>query len=310
MLCLAALAPSRVDADASVLIVQQGDALSSIAKRAGVSVEEIKHWNELDGDMIRIGQKLIVGQGSGAEAIGGRDRLDPALRLRRCSFENQGDAKRTSNRSARPVQCGRDPPFGRRGGREESPSAAEPIAFKKATRSPRSLFGTARTVGELLASNPGLRADRIFPGQTIDIGSPRPEVVFKLERGDNLLAVASRYDVSPRDLSRWNAGLSHRDPRPGTQVRLYTRVPVSPSQAIGPTNRGRLENGVRLPSHRGYLIRSPARAYGTEETTRWIVERIQCGGVEVQAAQGRPHSRHQRPRRRQAPRPQEPPKRT
>jgi LysM repeat protein len=126
------------------------------------------------------------------------------------------------------------------------------------------------SVSELLASNPGLDADRIFPGQTIDVGEPRPEVVFKLERGDTLVAVAGRYGVSRRDLVRWNPKLQH-DVRPGTPLRMYTRVPVSASEAVGPTNRGRLENGVRLPSHRGYVIRTPERAYGTEETTRWII---------------------------------------
>ena len=80
------------------------------------------------------------------------------------------------------------------------------------------------TVAELLVSNPGLKADRIYPGQTIDVGAPRPEVVFKLERGDSLLAVANRYDVSTRDLTRWNAKLAHRDPGPGTNIRLYTRI--------------------------------------------------------------------------------------
>ena len=49
LLCLVALAPSRVEAEAPVLIVKQGDALSSIAKRAGVSVEQIKNWIEMDG---------------------------------------------------------------------------------------------------------------------------------------------------------------------------------------------------------------------------------------------------------------------
>ena len=127
------------------------------------------------------------------------------------------------------------------------------------------------TVAELLASNPGLEADRIFPGQTIDIGEPRPRIVFRLERGDTLLAVADRYDVSSRDLNRWNARLGNRSPQPGTPIHIYTRVPVSPSEAIGPTNRGRLEEGVGLPSHRGYVIRAAARSYGTEETARWMV---------------------------------------
>ena len=61
LLCLAALAPSRVEAEAPTVIVAQGDALSMIAKRAGVSVDQIKEWNQLDGDLIRVGQKLVVG---------------------------------------------------------------------------------------------------------------------------------------------------------------------------------------------------------------------------------------------------------
>jgi LysM repeat protein len=130
------------------------------------------------------------------------------------------------------------------------------------------------TISDLLEANPGLDANRIRPGQTIDLGEPLPAVVFKLERGDTVLAAASRYGVSPRDLQRWNGHLEPRAARPGTSIRIHTRVPVSPSEAIGPTNRGRLENGVRLSPHRGYTIRNPDRAYGTEETTRWIMAAI------------------------------------
>jgi LysM repeat protein len=49
LVCLVALAPSRVEAEAPVVVVQQGDALSLIAQRAGVSVEQIKAWNDLNG---------------------------------------------------------------------------------------------------------------------------------------------------------------------------------------------------------------------------------------------------------------------
>ncbi|MGB3052040.1 MAG: penicillin-insensitive murein endopeptidase [Polyangiales bacterium] len=270
MLCLAALAPSRVDADAAVLIVKQGDALSSIAKRAGVSVEQIKTWNRLDGDMIRIGQKLVVGpvatRSHSEEAIDWTPPFD------------YGAAATEPTTQSKPRIAARDPSSAIAtripddAADEKKPQRGRTYRVQKGDTLSDIALRHRTTIGELLASNPGLRADRIFPGQTIDIGAPRPEVVFKLERGDSLLAVANRYDVSTRDLSRWNAGLGDRDPRPGTNIRLYTRAPVSPSKAIGPTNRGRLENGVRLPSHRGYVVRSPARAYGTEETTRWIVE--------------------------------------
>jgi LysM repeat protein len=269
LLCLAALAPSRVEADAPIVFVKQGDALSAIAKRAGVSVEQIKDWNQLNSDLIRIGQKLVIGPDAATRRVDDGIDWTPPFDYGEMA---QGAAKEDSLRIA-----ARDPS-----------SAVAARTYDKATDTKKPKLGRSyrvqkgdtltgialrhdTTVAELLASNPGLKADRIYPGQTIGVGAPTPEVVFKLERGDSLLAVANRYDVSRRDLTRWNARLSHQDPRPGTTIRLYTRVPVSPSQAVGPTNRGRLEQGVRLPPHRGYVIRTPARAYGTEETTRWIV---------------------------------------
>ena len=60
LLCLAALTPTRVQADARSVVVKQGDALITIARRHGITVEQIKRWNSLRSDMIRIGDKLVV----------------------------------------------------------------------------------------------------------------------------------------------------------------------------------------------------------------------------------------------------------
>ena len=292
LLWLAASTPSRVEAEAPTVIVKQGDALSLIAARAGTSVDQIKEWNRLEGDLIRIGQKLVVGPSSKAGLTSKAERSASV------------DAPEVMSEASDPTDEGIDwtPPFDYGAAAPEPPDTTDDDAARVAARDPSTavaaraydkpiekkkrgrtyrvqsgdtLTGIAlkhdTTVAELLASNAGLKADRIYPGQTIDVGAPRPEVVLRLERGDTLLAVADRYGVSTRDLDRWNAKLGQRNPRPGTDLRIYTRVPVSPSQAIGPTNRGRLENGVRLPPHRGYVIRTPARTYGTEETTRWIV---------------------------------------
>jgi LysM repeat protein len=280
LLCLAALAPSRVEAEAPIVIVQQGDALSLIAKRAGVSVEQIQEWNHLNGDLIRIGQKLVVGPAAIADPPTttpeatepddeGIDWTPPfdygaaAPEIPPTAKEHPPRVAARNPSSAVSARVSITPPQTKKRGRTyrvQSGDTLTAIALKHDT-----------TLADLLASNPGLKADRIYPGQTIDVGEPRPEVVFRLERGDTLLAVANRYDVSARDLARWNAKLNDRSPRAGTDVRIYTRVPVSPSEAVGPTNRGRLENGVRLPPHRGYVVRTPARTYGTEETTRWIM---------------------------------------
>jgi membrane-bound lytic murein transglycosylase D len=40
--------------------VKSGDVLGKIADRYGVSVRQLREWNELSGSMIRIGQKLFI----------------------------------------------------------------------------------------------------------------------------------------------------------------------------------------------------------------------------------------------------------
>lgn len=266
-MCLAAIAPSRVEAEPQTVVVQEGDALITIARRAGVTVEQLKTWNQLDGDLIRIGQKLVI---RSRDATGGEIDWTPP-------FDYGHQAKTVTKEIPNsPRIAARDPSVAV----AARPYQKPPKGQKKPGRTYRvqkgdTLIGIAlrhgTSVSELLASNPGLDPDRIFPGQTIDVGEPRPEVTFRLERGDTLVAVAGRYGVSRRDLVRWNPNLLERGTRPGTELRLYTRVPVSASEAVGPTNRGRLENGVKLPKHHGYVIRAPDRAYGTEETSRWIV---------------------------------------
>lgn len=289
LLCFAALAPTRVDADAPTVVVQPGDVLGTIAKREGVLVAQLKEWNGLRGDMIRIGQKLVVGpaQPEAAKKPAANKPMESASAEKKPALVDEEGIDWTPpfdyGAKAAAIEESHSAPIAAR-----DPSAAvavrateKPVTKKKKGRVYRvqkgdTLIGIAlrhdTTVDDLLKANPGLHPSRIYPGQTIDVGNPRPEVVFRLERGDTLVAAASRYGVSSRDITRWNSGLRTQHPRPGTPIHVYTHTAVSPSEAIGPTNRGRLESPVRLPSHRGYVVRTPARAYGTEETIRWIVD--------------------------------------
>jgi LysM repeat protein len=53
------------------ITVRAGDALSVLADRFGVSVEDLQEWNELDDDRIQVGQELVVGDESGdGEEVG------------------------------------------------------------------------------------------------------------------------------------------------------------------------------------------------------------------------------------------------
>jgi LysM repeat protein len=44
--------------------IRRGDTLTTIARRFGVSVEELRRWNEIDSDRIVIGQSITI-RGSG-----------------------------------------------------------------------------------------------------------------------------------------------------------------------------------------------------------------------------------------------------
>jgi LysM repeat protein len=63
----AELAPAPVPAPAaegapSVHVVQAGETVFRIARQYGVSVQQIRKWNNLKNDMIEVGQQLVVAQ--------------------------------------------------------------------------------------------------------------------------------------------------------------------------------------------------------------------------------------------------------
>jgi D-gamma-glutamyl-meso-diaminopimelic acid endopeptidase CwlS len=63
---LAVLALGTGSLAAAEYTVKPGDSLYVIAKRNGVSVDQIRSWNGLKNDMIRPGQKLVIGEGGTA----------------------------------------------------------------------------------------------------------------------------------------------------------------------------------------------------------------------------------------------------
>ncbi len=61
----------------NTVVVQKGETLSVIAEREGCSVEELQHWNQLEGDRIEVGRALVLwstGSGQRATPKDGSDR--------------------------------------------------------------------------------------------------------------------------------------------------------------------------------------------------------------------------------------------
>lgn len=216
--------PTAALAQASVT-VQSGDALSLLAERFGVSVADLRNWNELDGDQIQVGQELAVASpGAGPGAAAGGPSSGPLYEV------SPGD-----NLSS--------------------------IARR---------FGV--TVEDVLGWNDGLRADSIQAGQRLVVGTPRHRIEHHVRSGESLSRIASRYEVSVRDLRRWNAALGRRMLRADEVIVLWSERPESRSESVGVPHGGRLVHGERLPRHAGYVIRDRESAYGTRETNDAIVE--------------------------------------
>lgn len=129
------------------------------------------------------------------------------------------------------------------------------------------------TVDDLVRWNAGLSPDRIRSGQPIRVDNGRRRVAHAVQSGESLSHIALRYEVRVEDILGWNAGLDRDRVRVGRELVIYTPVPESRSLSIGAPQAGRLENGRPLPvRHPAFFVRTPSRAYGTDETVRWIVE--------------------------------------
>ena len=222
-------------ADRRIWRVRSGDALSLLAERFDVSVEDLRTWNELESDQINIGQELIVEPEREAEQA------------------RQPEPQRDAEPQREPVD---GPTYEVREGDTLSHIAARHNL----------------TLERLRELNGGLRGDRIREGQRLVIGDPdgRQRIRYEIRRGDSLSRLAARHRVSVRDILRWNRRLRPDAIRAGQEIVIWSEVPESVSESIGAPNRGSLENAERLPDHPGFVVRTPDRAWGTLETVLWM----------------------------------------
>lgn len=321
-LVLALFGSVEARADRVVWRVQAGDMLSALAIRFGVTVDELRAWNGLEGDRILVGQELVVARdgstssapsapspasasdSSGtpervAAAEGARAPRDRAGRARRAqeptpaegeptiaSDATSADADATSDAAPSSTSTPERTPAETRSRSAESARAAE-TRTEVRTDLPTyvlqrgdTLSRVARrhdtTVEQLLAINPGLRADRVAAGRRVHV--PVPEGTLRIEHvarsGETLARLAERHRVSVRDLVRWNPGI-RRGLRAGRTVVIWSTVPASVSASVGAPNRGRLLEAEPMPPHPGYYVRDPSRSFGTLETVLWMQDAVQ-----------------------------------
>ncbi len=132
------------------------------------------------------------------------------------------------------------------------------------------------SVEQLVAMNDELEPDRLSVGQELRIDSGLRRVEHVVRAGEALSRIAARYEVRVQDMLRWNRRLSRDLIREGRTLTIFTAVPSSRSRSIGRPNAGRLEDAAQLPRrHPAFVTRTPSRAFGTDETVRWLVEGLE-----------------------------------
>jgi len=154
-------------------VVVEGDNLSTIAEMYDVTVNDLKEWNDLDEDKILVGQKLAV--------------AEPKTTKEKSTKEKNTKEKTTNKKSkTHKVKEG-----------ENLTTIAEKYDV---------------SVEELKDWN-NIKKDVIVPGQELivskssgkkETSNESSKKTYKVKKGDTLASISEEFDVSVKDLKKWN----------------------------------------------------------------------------------------------------------
>lgn len=209
---------SAASADPRVHVVASGDTLGELAGRYRVSVEELREWNALEGDRIRIGEELTVEEIS-------------VLRYRTVAGDTLGCIARRHRVAIARL-------------REDNPS-----------------IGRRLEIGQTLRIRGG-----IDPRAGDHEDASEEAVHHTVASGESLTRIARRHEVTLDALRRLNPDL-HGD-RIRVGQRLVVGRTVTNSASVGAPWCGHVVGARQLGPHAGYVLRNPARSWGTARTLR------------------------------------------
>ncbi len=189
--------------------VRRGENLSVIAHQHGVSVQDLRDWNELRSDELAIGQRLrIPQQDQQWYAVKKGDSLSEIAASHDISLAFLRSLNHLRGHTIFPGQKLR-----------VRPSPQDEAVH--VVRTGESLSRIAKryqvTVNHLKLIN-DLHGDRIFPGQKLRLREAAPSVHI-VERGDALWEIAEAYGLSLQHLKDIN-GLTSDRIYPGQELRL------------------------------------------------------------------------------------------
>ena len=235
--------------------IRRGDNLASIARRFGVSVNDLKVWNGLRGTNITAGKQLIVSPGpaTATSSSPAPTRAAAATRAARSTTAITYTIRRGDNLGAIAERHGVTAAELRKwnGMRGSRIVAGKTLKIYPAQGSRQTVAAAAPTP----APTPSRRASTPAPSNG----------VYTIRRGDNLAEIGKKFGVSVRDLQRWN-GLR------GTRITAGKTLVVRQGGAPSTRNTAAASSGGnRYRIRRGDTLAVIAKRFGVSvgDLQRW-----------------------------------------
>lgn len=209
--------------------IQRGETLGLIAQNYGVGISDLKRWNRLKGDHIRVGRYLrVYGVDEGpatvaSKGIRQKEKVGGVYKVRRGdSWWRIAQREGVSIKDLKewnPEIAASDLRAGQRiniGG-QEAPRKMEPIETVGS-------FETSMTTTDSTAKTVALSSSELLttPGREKSKKEGSKNLNYEVKSGDTLWDIAKKYGISVSKIKEWNNldSKSHRGLKPGDQLTL------------------------------------------------------------------------------------------
>lgn len=205
--------------DALVHQVIPGETLFAIAQSYNVALQDLKAWNNLQGNDLSIGQSLIIKGLAVKDEPVGEEKIDETVAV---ADRKVAVTKEQVNRAEANQQK-----------EKPDPRASMPANGKIEAASP------SPKAKEMATSTP----DRVKPSEKSDVSTTGNWLSHKVGQGETLFSIAQRYDAKVEELINWN-GLSSNNLAIGQTLKVgretnasipVTRFPKPESKPSAPT---------------------------------------------------------------------------
>lgn len=246
LFCILLISWPALAADRPTHTVRQGQTLFSISRQYDVTVEQLRTWNDLPDNVIRVGQELIVGT-AGTRPVTEEPDTSPRHDSRPDSRTDSGTISHTVEpgqtlfRISQIYDVTVDEIKQWNNLRDNIISIGQELEIRKQAVSDRARPVVPRDESPVVADRPDETDPPERPADTTDrqqpapaaddgFGEPDAPAYYEVRPGDSLFRIASQFNMSVQELMDYN-NLDSSTIHVGQQLRIRSRPAAPPSVA-------------------------------------------------------------------------------